>query len=324
MNAKSYARWLVVAGAALAIIGFLLPIIKVNTSASAFGFEVEGISKSIALADLAKGKSLVYLIPLCFLATLVLNFIIHLNAIPQDQKKVIYIVEWVTLIIGLLVVVYVAYQASQSDSGFSKTVTGILGLFGVEVDFAISPEIGIIILVIGVGLAAYGLQVDSPAKMGYAPAGGYQRPAYYPSSAGEFAPPANDAPYQQPGGYAAPVQRATVRDVPAVHPARESRRRLISAWLVARDGNNYQLNAGETTIGRSSSNDIQLENSRVSKRHAKIVTDGGAFRLYDLGSTNGTWVNGEQARKPVMLHSDDKIRFGDSYTVQFVSTKPRT
>jgi hypothetical protein len=94
------------------------------------------------------------------------------------------------------------------------------------------------------------------------------------------------------------------------------------AWLVARDGKTYQLKAGETIIGRSSSNDIYLTgDTTISKQHAKIVQQNNYFRLIDLGSRNGTRVNGRWVRQPILLSSDDEIKFGDRYTMRFVTTR---
>jgi hypothetical protein len=92
----------------------------------------------------------------------------------------------------------------------------------------------------------------------------------------------------------------------------------VAAWLVARDGHSYQLSQGETTIGRHSTNDIQLAGDEtLSRQHAKILEQNGHFRLYDLGAANGTFVNGQRLREPRILDHGDEIRFGDSTTLNF-------
>jgi hypothetical protein len=104
---------------------------------------------------------------------------------------------------------------------------------------------------------------------------------------------------------------------PAPHPI-SSPKPKVNAWLLGSDGRSYQLNQGETTVGRSNQNDIQLGgDAKASKQHAKIVEQNGLFRLYDLGSTNGTFVNGIQVRQPVLLETNDEIRFGDNTTLRF-------
>jgi hypothetical protein len=92
-----------------------------------------------------------------------------------------------------------------------------------------------------------------------------------------------------------------------------------NAWLVG-SGHNYQLCRGETTLGRTSANDIQLTGDEtVSRQHAKITEANGHYRLYDLGSANGTFVNGHRVREPMMLEHGDDVRLGDSLTLKFTS-----
>ena len=59
-------------------------------------------------------------------------------------------------------------------------------------------------------------------------------------------------------------------------------------------GKRYFLNKSELVIGRSESTSIQVDQESVSRQHAKIVTASGTSRLFDLGSTNGTFVNDKQ------------------------------
>ena len=63
------------------------------------------------------------------------------------------------------------------------------------------------------------------------------------------------------------------------------------------------------TIGRSSENSIQLDDNSVSGRHAELIVVSESCYLKDLGSTNGTLVNG-QAVTGVQLRAGDRIRFG--------------
>ncbi len=67
----------------------------------------------------------------------------------------------------------------------------------------------------------------------------------------------------------------------------------------------------EIVIGRSSDLDMVLVEDMVSRKHAKIVTDDKAVSIQDLGSTNGTFVNGEKIRK-VELKDGDRILIGTS------------
>jgi pSer/pThr/pTyr-binding forkhead associated (FHA) protein len=63
------------------------------------------------------------------------------------------------------------------------------------------------------------------------------------------------------------------------------------------------------TIGRAPENSIRLEDTSVSGRHAQIVVVGDNYYLKDVGSTNGTLVNGQPVTE-VQLRAGDRIRFG--------------
>ena len=67
----------------------------------------------------------------------------------------------------------------------------------------------------------------------------------------------------------------------------------------------------EIIIGRSSDLDMVLVEDMVSRKHAKIVTDGRMVSIQDLGSTNGTFVNGEKVRS-MQLKDGDRILIGTS------------
>ena len=64
-------------------------------------------------------------------------------------------------------------------------------------------------------------------------------------------------------------------------------------------------------IGRLSTSDVVLADSNVSRRHAEVRRDGSRWMIVDLGSTNGTTVNGKLAREQT-LKDGDRIAFGTS------------
>jgi pSer/pThr/pTyr-binding forkhead associated (FHA) protein len=68
---------------------------------------------------------------------------------------------------------------------------------------------------------------------------------------------------------------------------------------------------GEVTIGRTEESRLRLTEGSPSRNHARISVAGGGATLVDLGSTNGTFVNGVRlkANDPVALTSGDKLRF---------------
>lgn len=63
-------------------------------------------------------------------------------------------------------------------------------------------------------------------------------------------------------------------------------------------------------IGRSSSNGVQLLDSSVSREHAELVRDGARITVRDLGSRNGTRVNGQDASAPLEVKAGDTIEVG--------------
>jgi hypothetical protein len=65
-----------------------------------------------------------------------------------------------------------------------------------------------------------------------------------------------------------------------------------------------------TTIGRRSSNSLQITDSFVSSNHAELVFDQGAWWLIDLGSTNGSFVNDIPVRARTRIASGDIVQFG--------------
>jgi len=76
-------------------------------------------------------------------------------------------------------------------------------------------------------------------------------------------------------------------------------------------GSTFEL-AGGAVLGRGALAEIQLEDPFASQRHARIVWEGALPVLEDLGSTNGTYLNGEGVEGPQPLHPGDRIRIGDS------------
>jgi len=74
--------------------------------------------------------------------------------------------------------------------------------------------------------------------------------------------------------------------------------------------NKFDVKDG-TTIGRARDNDIILPHPTVSRQHAKVRLQEGTFLLFDLGSSNGTFVNDERVLEPRQLKDGDVVRFGE-------------
>ncbi len=78
-----------------------------------------------------------------------------------------------------------------------------------------------------------------------------------------------------------------------------------------RSGDEYELAHG-ATLGRGTAADIRLEDPFASSRHCRIQRQGELLVIEDLGSTNGTYLNGEPLSGPQPLHPGDRIRIGDN------------
>ena len=86
-------------------------------------------------------------------------------------------------------------------------------------------------------------------------------------------------------------------------------------------GEEFTLSEVENTIGRTDDNFILLSDPSISRRHAKIIRDGGNYTLVDLVSSNGTMLNGTRVENSKRLEEGDLVQFGD---VQFVFTSGDT
>jgi diguanylate cyclase (GGDEF)-like protein len=92
---------------------------------------------------------------------------------------------------------------------------------------------------------------------------------------------------------------------------------MISAKSAAGIGRMHKLDKSEVILGRSAECQFQVDDDGISRRHAKVCPGpDGKFQVVDLGSTNGTYVNG--ARVDVHALSDgDKIQIGSNTVVKF-------
>ncbi len=78
----------------------------------------------------------------------------------------------------------------------------------------------------------------------------------------------------------------------------------------------FEITKPESMIGRLAPVDILIPGDGVSGRHARIVTEGGELVIEDLGSTNGTYVNGKKIDRPTQLNDGDEVRLGQSVTLK--------
>lgn len=106
------------------------------------------------------------------------------------------------------------------------------------------------------------------------------------------------------------VQRFGYAFIAEAHARRRESRR-DPAFRLVWETREIGVPAGETLFGRDDDAAIWVDDAGVSRRHARIVVDGGRATLEDLGSKNGTYVADERVTVPIALHDGDEIRVGD-------------
>lgn len=114
------------------------------------------------------------------------------------------------------------------------------------------------------------------------------------------------APDAAPAGAAPTKPKAATMAVvmPGVKPPD-----LAGVVLTASVGR-FALKGASALIGRDPSSQVPLSDGMVSSSHAQITRSGDAVYVRDLGSSNGTWVNGAPVTVPRRLHTGDRVRVG--------------
>jgi hypothetical protein len=107
------------------------------------------------------------------------------------------------------------------------------------------------------------------------------------------------------------LQHHTLLDAPAGQAVQ------ATYWLTDKN-QTYPLKIGVNTVGRSSDNDVVVQDGCVSRRHCAILVHvSSGCELHDTASKNGTFVNGERLTAPRRLRPGDEIRMCDQqYTFQ--------
>lgn len=110
----------------------------------------------------------------------------------------------------------------------------------------------------------------------------------------------------------------TIGQMSGQQESRAPARRRLTASLVVTDPAKSSLGMDEhiplstyTTIGRESANVLVIDDSFTSSNHAEIVHEGGRWLVRDLGSTNGTFVNGRRVNGQCLVDHGDRIAFGN-------------
>jgi hypothetical protein len=132
-----------------------------------------------------------------------------------------------------------------------------------------------------------------------------------------------DQPIPEPPPVAVPARRGTPAGLDRLDPTRTMifevptvDAPLVVLREVGPDGSQRQLtlDGGPVTIGRAMDNNLVLQDSRVSRYHGRLAARAGALVYRDLGSTNGSRVNGVDIDE-VVLGAGDRIELGDTVLV---------
>lgn len=82
-------------------------------------------------------------------------------------------------------------------------------------------------------------------------------------------------------------------------------------------GKEFPLEKSELFIGRDLTNDIVINDAEISRRHARLVAQAGGYVLEDLGSTNGSFINGQRLTGPYILKSGETVTLGEHVTLVY-------
>lgn len=84
-------------------------------------------------------------------------------------------------------------------------------------------------------------------------------------------------------------------------------------------GKVFPLEETELSVGREGNNAIPINDAEVSRKHATLELRGSSYIIQDLGSTNGTFVNGARISSPQVLNPGDTVSFGENITLMYES-----
>jgi hypothetical protein len=107
------------------------------------------------------------------------------------------------------------------------------------------------------------------------------------------------------------VRQPRERSGPDLRAGVEPRLEVVAA-MGHEPGSVFDLGNGGATLGRSANSDIEVDDPFASSAHARIFPRGDFMYIEDVGSTNGTYLNGRQLRRAEQLKMADSIRIGDT------------
>lgn len=138
-----------------------------------------------------------------------------------------------------------------------------------------------------------------------------------PAEGGTWVAPTDLPVAARPFGLPAAPPAAGAEDVEGTMVLQRGPKPKVIGFLVDRKqpSRRFDVDKPAVTIGRAAGNSIVIEHPTVSRQHATIKLEGADYRLYDLGSANGTFAADQRVREPVTLQDGMVVRFGE---VEFV------
>jgi two-component system, cell cycle response regulator len=132
---------------------------------------------------------------------------------------------------------------------------------------------------------------------------------------------ASDPPFRGRPSVPADEGEATrITSLSSLETELRARRQQVAAYIVVLQGTNvgemHKIEGPELVIGRAASATVRLNDDGISRRHCRVLSIGGQVIIEDLGSANGTLVNGEMIQQHA-LKEGDKIRLGATTTLKF-------
>ena len=147
------------------------------------------------------------------------------------------------------------------------------------------------------------------------------QPAAEPVAAGALGLPAAPAPpgpplHEPPEPAATMVYRPRQAEEAQAEPEEAEAEPEVARELVTLtvDGREHELTSRRVVLGRSRECDVRIADANVSRRHAELVQEGATYWLVDLGSTNGTELNGARVDR-AKLSDGDRITLGGTDVV---------
>lgn len=113
------------------------------------------------------------------------------------------------------------------------------------------------------------------------------------------------------------ADRTVVTAIHKIDPSSDTKRAYILFLTGPLVGKIHLLEEGTTSLGRSNDVDIVINDNRISRHHVTLHTHGDKVAIEDLGSTNGTYVNGHKINGVTSLNDGDKIQLSSNSIFKF-------